>query len=108
MYVYTTKGRQKAPISTLVPYSPARPLPYQPQSVLGNTSGEAPQPVPMPTGVVHVALAVAVGFVGYSLWRKMRGQPMVPNFMPPWPGIGPLFSYADGIGRAYALTPFIV
>lgn len=76
--------------------------PQQPSSVLGTNQ------VTSPTNWARLALIAACGVGAFALYRKATGQPIVPNFLPPWPGIGPTFAYADGIGRAFALTPFIV
>lgn len=84
MYVYTT-------------------APPQPPPVLGT----AP-PAANSTNLARIALLAAVGVGAFALYRKATGQPIMPNLLPPWPAIGPSFSYASGIGPAYALTPFIV
>lgn len=112
MYIYTTKGRQLSPLSTLVPYNPARPL--LPQG-MGTNGDQVTQTASMVTDQatrfnfwVKVALAMAVGAVGFALYNKLRSEPMYPNMLAPWPAIGPTFAYADGIGRAFSLVPFVV
>ena len=86
MYVYTT-------------------APPQPRNVLGtNGATQAASPV----NWARLALIAACGVGAFALYRKATGQPMVPNLLTPWPGIGPTFAYAAGIGPEFALTPFIV
>lgn len=80
--------------------------PPQPKTVLGTS--ELDQPVATMTNAVRIALILAAGAGAFALYRRATGKPLTPNFLPPWPGIGPIFSYSAGIGRAYALTPFIV
>jgi hypothetical protein len=60
------------------------------------------------TNAVRFALILAAGAGAYVLYRKATGKPLTPNLLPPWPGIGPIFSYSSGMGPAYSLTPFIV
>jgi len=83
MYVYTT-------------------APPQPPSVLGTNQ------VANPLNLTRLALIAACGVGAFALYRKATGQPIVPNFLPPWPGIGPTFAHAAGMGPAFALTPFVV
>jgi len=77
----------------------AAPIPPAPNG-MGNSG-------PSNTNLVRGALVVAGAIALFAVVQKMRGRPIVQNMLPPWPGIGPLFSYAEGIGHAYALTPFI-
>jgi hypothetical protein len=60
------------------------------------------------TNAVRFALILAAGAGAYALYRKATGKPLTPNFLPPWPGVGPIFSYSAGMGLPYSLTPFIV
>ena len=113
MYIYTAQqGRQLSPLSTLVPYNPARPLPLQGMGTNGDpvaqTASIVSEEAARPVNWVRFAMFMAIGFGAFALYRKARGQPVVPNMLAPWPGIGPMFAYADGIGRAFSLTPFIV
>jgi hypothetical protein len=88
MYVYTT-------------------APPQPARVLG-TLPEIDPPAATMTNAVRFALILAAGAGAYVLYRKATGKSLTPNFITPWPGIGPIFSYSSGMGPAYSLTPFIV
>ena len=82
--------------------------PPQPARVLGTLPETIETPAATMTNAVRLALILAAGAGAYALYRRATGQPITPNFLPPWPGIGPIFSSASGIGPAYALTPFIV
>lgn len=95
MYVYTTVPPQPASVLGTIPELD------QPAATMTNA------PATM-TNAVRFAVIVAAGIGAYSLYRAATGKPITPNFLPPWPGIGPIFSYASGMGPAYALTPFIV
>lgn len=112
MYIYTAQqGRQLSPLSTLVPYNPARPLPMQgmgTNDAVTQTASIVSEEATRPVNWVRIAMFMAIGFAAFALYRKARGQPVVPNMLAPWPAIGPTFAYADGIGRAFSLVPFVV
>jgi hypothetical protein len=75
---------------------------------IDQTASVVSQEAAKPINWVRLAMVMAVGFGAFALYRAAKGQPVIPNMLAPWPAIGPMFAYADGIGRAFSLTPFVV